>query len=451
MLRLFLWLKYVRRARIVLLSVAAVAVSAALMIVVASLFTGFIKSIERHGGATLGDICISSDWNSPIPRYDELIERLEEIHGVEAAAPASMGVGLIHLGDGNVQQVSIIGIDPAREVRVTNLVESLRRGKGAAGPASFLATQGDKTIPAWIGIRAVAEPDQTTDRYDLAGVDSFIGKQAILITGSVSARTSGSPQERRPQVRQKSLRIEIQGIVHSGHFLNDQNLYVPIADLQKIVCPEETGPAATRIKIRLAPGADEKAVMNEIGSVWERFATDVLKWPAEKRYSISIVTSQQVYADYFAEIHKQMGVLILIFGVISSVGVLLIFCIFYMIVMAKRKDIGIMKSCGADRFSVAAIFLGFAVCIGIVGSACGIGLGYLVTSNINGIEGLLSRAFGWKIWRSSVYIFEKIPDELDWASIYWIVPAAVVSCLLGVLIPAWVAARMKPVDILRYE
>jgi lipoprotein-releasing system permease protein len=452
MLEFFLWLKYVRRARIVFLAVAAVAVSAALMIVVASLFTGFIKNVERHGGATLGDICIVGDWGAPpITRYDQLIRRLEKIKGVMAAAPAGMGVGLVHLGGGNVQQVTIIGIDPAREARVTNLVQSLRRGKEAQGDASFHPSQLEKAIPAWIGIRSVAEPDQVTDRYRLDEVDSFIGRQAVLITGSASRQTNGSSQESRPQIRQKSLRLDIQGVIHSGHFLNDQNLYIPIAELQKIVSPDESEPAATRIKIRLAPGADAAAAMQDISAAWDQFAKDVLKWSALDRSAVSIVTSQQMYADYFAELHKQMGVLILIFGVISSVGVLLIFCIFYMIVMAKRKDIGIMKSCGAGRFSVAAIYLGFAACIGVVGAACGIALGYLVTKNINSLEALLSSAFGWKIWRSSVYIFETMPNELDWASVYWIVPAAVLSCLLGVMIPAWVAARMKPVDILRYE
>jgi lipoprotein-releasing system permease protein len=452
MLEFFLWLKYVRRARIVLLAVAAVAVSAALMIVVASLFTGFIKNVERQGGATLGDICIVSDWGAPpIPRYDQLIARLEKIKGVKAAAPVIMGVGLVHLGGGNVQQVTIIGIDLAREIRVTNLVESLRRGKEAESAALFHPSQLDKAIPAWIGIRSVAEPDQVTDRYNFAEVDSFIGKQAILITGSASQRPTGSPEENRPQIRQKSLRLEIQGIIHSGHFLNDQNLYIPIAELQKIVSPEAVEPAATRIKIRLAPGADAEAAMQDISAAWDEFAGDVLMWPSLKRSAVSIVTSQQMYGDYFAELHKQMGVLILIFGVISSVGVLLIFCIFYMMVMAKRKDIGIMKSCGAGRFGVATIFLGFAACVGIVGAACGIGLGYLVTKNINSIEALISSALGWKIWRSSIYVFETMPNELDWASIYWIVPAAVLSCLLGVIIPALVAARMKPVDILRYE
>jgi lipoprotein-releasing system permease protein len=191
--------------------------------------------------------------------------------------------------------------------------------------------------------------------------------------------------------------------------------------------------------------------LQAISDVWQRFAAGVLGWPPARWLEVPVMTSRQRYADYFAELHKQMGILILIFGVISSVGVLLVFCIFYMMVMARRRDIGIIKSCGAGRFSVASIYLGFAACVGLAGSFCGIALGWAITSNINSIEGFISRALGWKIWRSSVYIFERIPDELDWASAWWIVPAAVLACLVGALIPALAAARMKPVDILRYE
>jgi len=450
MLKLFLWLRYMRKARIVLLSVAAVAVSAALIIVVASLFRGFIRNVERHSGATLGDVCISADWGSPIPRYDELIEDLERLPSVKAAAPAIMGVGLVHLGSGNVQQVTVIGIDPEKETHVTNLVQSLRRGGAASGPALFTAVQTEGAIPAWIGIRAVAEPDQVTDTYDFVEVDSFIGKQAVLITGSATAGDL-STATGRPTIRQKSLRLEIQGVVHSRHFLNDQNLYVPIAELQKIVYPQDAQPVAARIKIRLAQGADLEAARKSIAAVWRDFSTRTLNWPVAKQAWISIVTSQEMYADYFAELHRQMGVLIVIFGVVSSVGVLLIFCIFYMIVMAKSRDIGIIKSFGASRLSIALVFLGFSACVGLVGSLCGVGLGWLVTSNINSIEGVISHLFGWKIWRSSVYIFEQMPSELDWASICWIVPAAILACLLGVIIPAWVAAKTKPVEILRYE
>ena len=154
---------------------------------------------------------------------------------------------------------------------------------------------------------------------------------------------------------------------------------------------------------------------------------------------------------FYAELKKQMSVLMLIFGIICSVAILLIFCIFYMIVMTKQKDIAIIKSCGAKSSTAAWIFIGFGVCIGIDGSILGIILGWLTTRNINAIEDWVRVVFGMKLWRSSVYMFEKIPNEVNWSAVWWIVLVAIVGCCVGSLIPAIVAARTRPVEILRYE
>jgi lipoprotein-releasing system permease protein len=156
-------------------------------------------------------------------------------------------------------------------------------------------------------------------------------------------------------------------------------------------------------------------------------------------------------ARYVAEFHKQMGVLLLIFGVVSLSVVLLIFCIFYMIVETKRKDVAIMKSCGAGSGSVASLFVGFGAFIGVLGTLLGTALGYMVTKNINVIEGWIRIAFGLKLWKASVYMFSRIPNEVDWHAVVWIVLSAIVGAALGALIPAMSAAMTRPVNVLRYE
>lgn len=141
----------------------------------------------------------------------------------------------------------------------------------------------------------------------------------------------------------------------------------------------------------------------------------------------------------------------MIFGVVSFSVVVLIFCIFYMIARLKQRDVAIMKSCGAASSSVAFIFLGFGCCVGIIGSFFGAALGYLITKNINVIENWIRIVFGLKLWKSSVYMFSKIPNEVDWASALPIMFFAVIAATIGTLIPAIVAARSRPVEILRYE
>ena len=146
-----------------------------------------------------------------------------------------------------------------------------------------------------------------------------------------------------------------------------------------------------------------------------------------------------------------MGVLLLIFGVVSFSVIVLVFCIFYMIVRLKRRDIAIVKSCGASGTSVAWIFLNFGMSVGVVGAGIGTVLGYVIIKNINAIERAISVAFGLKLWSSSTYMFTKIPSEVDWASALPIVGLAIAAAAIGALTPAAIAALTRPVDVLRYE
>jgi lipoprotein-releasing system permease protein len=87
----------------------------------------------------------------------------------------------------------------------------------------------------------------------------------------------------------------------------------------------------------------------------------------------------------------------------------------------------------------------------MIGSVFGVLLGYIITRNINSIEEWISIIFGLKLWKSSVYLFSKIPDEVNWFWALSFVLLAIVAAIIGALIPAIVAAATKPVKILRYE
>ncbi|HQI28794.1 MAG TPA: hypothetical protein PLT20_11975, partial [Sedimentisphaerales bacterium] len=117
MLKLFLWLKYLRRRRIILLSIAAVAMSVCLLIVVASLFTGFIAMFERSAVEMIGDVTLAAPQSLVIAKYPVFIDRLEQLDIVEAASASLSSEGLLHLGQGNVRPVSVWGIEPASRAR----------------------------------------------------------------------------------------------------------------------------------------------------------------------------------------------------------------------------------------------------------------------------------------------------------------------------------------------
>ena len=97
------------------------------------------------------------------------------------------------------------------------------------------------------------------------------------------------------------------------------------------------------------------------------------------------------------------------------------------------------------------IFVGFGGIHWGARGAVGTVLGYIVTKNINVIEGWIRIVFGLKLWKASVYMFSRIPNEVDWQAVVWIVLSAIAGAAMGALIPAVSAAITRPVNVLRYE
>ena len=92
-----------------------------------------------------------------------------------------------------------------------------------------------------------------------------------------------------------------------------------------------------------------------------------------------------------------------------------------------------------------------ALVIGAVGSAVGAVLGWYFVRNINAIEQWLVRVFGWRVWDRKVYAFDAIPNTVDTGDVVFIVIAAMAAAIVGATIPALRAAKMNPVEALRYE
>ena len=445
MLKLFLWLKNLRRKKIVLLSIVAVALSCALLIVVASIFSGFIKAVETSASDVVGDIVIKPP--ARFAGYNGLIDRLQKVRGVEGATAVLSSQGLLRLDSGDVRAVSVMGIDPAGRAAVMDFKSSLITQKNFSRPPSFAIANEPNQIGGYLGIGVIAEPNERTDLYDFEQIRKVIGKDVVLTTGSVAELHPGSGEKFRP----RRLQFKVTDVVFTGVYeIDTRFVYVPLATLQELLYPQQGGPV-DMVQIKLGKDVSPEIVIGSIRVAFDDFARNQLGWGSYLISETAVETAQQMQARYIAELRKQMAMLMLIFGVVSLGAILLIFCIFYMIVVTKQKDIAILKSCGATDTSIAAIFISYGLFVGVVGSFFGMMIGYVFVRNINAIEQWINLIFGLKIWKSSVYVFSKIPNQFDIYSAMWIVAAAVVAAAVGALIPAVAAARLKPVRILRYE
>ena len=451
MLKVFLWLRYLHKKKIVFLSIAAVAVSVSLLIVVASLFSGFIDAFELAAVEAIGDVVLFPPPPMRFAKYPLLIERLEQTETVEAATAMALVPGLLHLGTGtgNVRPVEVWGIEPGGREKVTGFKRFLLKQKNSPGEPTFDIPGAPERTAGFVGIGVLGEPNEQTDEYDPAMAEEMIGKQVFLTTGTASEPKGGDAAE--PQFKKRSVLFTITDILRTGVYQFDEAcVYLPMEKLQKTLYPDES-PTAGQVLIKLADGAEPDVALAVIRGIWRTFVEEQLEGDPDLIYRTQIETAKELQKPRVAAYRKQMGILLVIFGVVSIGVILLIFCIFYMIVRLKQKDIAIIKSCGATSLSVAFVFVGFGACVGTVGSGIGTVLGYVITRNINMIENWIRIIFGLKLWRSSVYFFSKIPNEVDWFWAGRIVVLAVIAAAIGTLIPAIVAARTKPAEILRYE
>ncbi|NIA17383.1 MAG: FtsX-like permease family protein, partial [Planctomycetes bacterium] len=153
--------------------------------------------------------------------------------------------------------------------------------------------------------------------------------------------------------------------------------------------------------------------------------------------------------DVIAPMEKEATMMMLLFIMVGVITVFIILVVFYMIVSHKSRDIGILKSFGASRFSIVRLFLYFAFLIGLTGAAVGMAGGCVFLAKINTLEDTLFNKFGWQLWNREVYAIEQIPNQLHWQLLAIIFASAIGASLLGSLIPSWQIARRKCIEILQ--
>jgi lipoprotein-releasing system permease protein len=250
---------------------------------------------------------------------------------------------------------------------------------------------------------------------------------------------------------------------------DENTVYVPFDQLQRDLSMDEqhwtrrdgtpvTQPArCTELEIKVTPGADLNATRNRVEDAVDAVYRQISARENKNggylmALSVPTVTTwEESQAVWLHAIEKEKSLVTALFSLISIVAIFLIFCIFYMIVVEKTRDIGIIKSVGATSGGVAVIFLGYGMAIGVVGSFLGLLVGYGIVHNINFIHEEMGKLLGIQIWDPQVYAFDTIPNTMNPNEVIVIMAVAIISSVLGALIPAIRAASMNPVEAVRFE
>ncbi|GHT32371.1 membrane protein [Planctomycetales bacterium] len=216
-------------------------------------------------------------------------------------------------------------------------------------------------------------------------------------------------------------------------------VFVPIEKLQQLrgmYSPETGRPMVSQILIKAKPGVRLNELRDKLQAAF----------PAEL-YRIS--TWRDVQETLLAAVFTEVAILNVLLFLIFAVAGFGILAIFYMIVVEKTKDIGILKSLGASGTGVMQIFLYYSLLLGIIGSVSGLILGLVFVHYIKEIADILSTIMQHEVFDPAVYSFYEIPAIIQPMTVFWIMFGAILIAVLSGVLPACRAARLHPVESLR--
>lgn len=167
------------------------------------------------------------------------------------------------------------------------------------------------------------------------------------------------------------------------------------------------------------------------------------------RFHVSTWENKQ--SNLLAAVEMEKAILNVLLSLIIAVAGFGILAIFFMIVVEKTRDIGILKSLGASSRGVMTIFLSYGLGLGVVGSGVGIVLGLTFVAYINEIEEALSRITGQKVFDDNIYYFQSIPTSTSTSMVLWVAFGATLMAVMASVFPARRAAKLNPVEALRHQ
>jgi lipoprotein-releasing system permease protein len=166
---------------------------------------------------------------------------------------------------------------------------------------------------------------------------------------------------------------------------------------------------------------------------------------------IFMVDWRQRNATFFNALQVERNVMFLILTLIVVVAAFNIASSLIMLVKDKGRDIGILRTMGASQGAIMRVFLITGAAIGVVGDLVGFLLGLVVCLNIESIRQFMSWLTNTELFSPELYFLSRLPAELDVGETMAVVVMALALSLLATLYPAWRAARLDPVEALRYE
>lgn len=350
-------------------------------------------------------------------RVDLLVREIEGMDGVRSATPVVQGQVLASSGD-QVNFIQILAIAPDDLARL----DVIRSGDDPRSMTGL--THGD-----------LSEFGEGRNGGDVVVLGQGVAARLRVQVGDyvtfLSAQGATGPTGMLP--RRKSYYVG--AILAAGVSTIDSSLaFMPLE--QGRIFFNRTG-ATDMIHIRLDDADTAPAYLEPVRAL--------------SGYNSSVFDYTQLDPAFFNALQFERTAMRLIMAIVVAIAAMNIISGLVMLVKNKSRDIAVLRTMGMTQAAVLRVFLIVGASIGMLGTLAGIILGILFVVNVGPIQDFITWVSGSQVWDPTVYYLYRVPAELDWGEVMFVSVFGLVVSLLVTLPPAWNAARLDPVEALRYE
>ena len=386
-------------------SFLGIVLGVATLIIVMAVMNGFRQELLSRVLGLNGHLGIYAVHDTVLNDYETLAKTTSEVKGVNMVMPLIEGQVMVS-SVRSAQGAIVRGIRPEDFAKRKILADSIIGGS----------------------VSSFSDPDTVFIGDRLAQkLGVFVGEEITLISPKGTITAFGTVPRMRTYTVGATFSV--------GMYEYDSGfIFMPLPSAQKFF---DTDNAVTNLEVFVEDPDDVAVIQNRI--------SDVLGG------GVRIYDWQRSNATFFNAIQVERNVMFLILTLIILVAAFNMISGLIMLVKDKGRDIAVLRTMGATKGMVMRIFFMSGASVGVLGTAFGVLFGLLFCDNIENIRQFLQSLTGTDLFSAEIYFLSKLPAKVDPVEVVSVVVMALFLSFAATLYPAWRAARLDPVEALRYE